>query len=735
MIPNVFKETILLEDGREITIETGKLAKQAHGAVVVQMGNCMLLCTVVSNYQASDVDFLPLTVDYREKFAAAGRYPGGFFKREARPSDGEVLTMRIVDRVLRPLFPKDYHCETQVMIQLMSHDDQVIPDALAGLAASTAIQLSDLPFECPISEVRVGRVDGQLVINPTRAQLEVSDLDMIIGASEDSVMMVEGEMMEISEEEMVEAIQFAHEAIRKQCQAQRRLAEQAGIKETREYEGEAEDEELQQKIRQDAYDRIYEVAKTGSSKKERSDAFSEIKESIKEQYSEEELEEIGDLISKYYHKAEKEAVRNLTLNEGLRLDGRRTDEIRPIWCEVDYLPSVHGSSIFTRGETQALATATLGTSREANIIDMPSLEGEERFYLHYNFPPFSTGEARPIRGTSRREVGHGNLAQRALKNMIPEDCPYTVRVVSEVLESNGSSSMATVCAGTMALMDAGIKIKKPVSGIAMGLISDAETGKYAVLSDILGDEDHLGDMDFKVTGTRDGITACQMDIKVKGLSYEILTKALMQARDGRMHILEKLIETIAEPREEVKPHSPKIITRRIPAEFIGGLIGTGGKHIQELQKDTKTTIVVNEDEATEEGIVEILGTDQAGIDRVLATIEALMFKPEVGEVYEVQVIKILDFGAVVEYTEAPGNEVLLHVSELAWERTENVTDAVNMGDVFDVKYFGIDPRTRKEKVSRKALLPKPEGYTERPPRERSGDRRPPRRDNNRRNQR
>ncbi len=735
MIPNVVKETILLEDGREITIETGKLAKQAHGAVVVQMGNCMLLCTVVSNYQASDVDFLPLTVDYREKFAAAGRYPGGFFKREARPSDGEVLTMRIVDRVLRPLFPKDYHCETQVMIQLMSHDEQVIPDALAGLAASTAIQLSDIPFECPISEVRVGRVDGQLIINPTRAQLKESDIDMIIGASEDSVMMVEGEMMEISEEEMVEAIQFAHDAIRHQCQAQRRLAEQAGLKETREYDGEPEDEELQQKIHHEVYDRVYEVAKAGSSKKERSDAFSEIKESIKGQYSEEELEEIGDLISKCYHKAEKEAVRNLTLNEGLRLDGRRTDEIRPIWCEVDYLPSTHGSSIFTRGETQALATATLGTSREANIIDMPSLEGEETFYLHYNFPPFSTGEARPIRGTSRREVGHGNLAQRALKNMIPEDCPYTVRVVSEVLESNGSSSMATVCAGTMALMDAGIKIKKPVSGIAMGLISDAETGNYAVLSDILGDEDHLGDMDFKVTGTRDGITACQMDIKVKGLSYEILTKALMQARDGRMHILEKLIETIAEPREEVKPHSPKIITRRIPAEFIGGLIGTGGKHIQELQKDTKTTIVVNEDEATEEGIVEILGTDQAGIDRVLATIEALMFKPEVGEVYEVQVIKILEFGAVVEYTEAPGNEVLLHVSELAWERTENVTDAVNMGDVFDVKYFGIDPRTRKEKVSRKALLPKPEGYKERPPRERSGDRRPPRRDNNRRNQR
>lgn len=729
MIPNVHKETILLGDGREISIETGKLAKQAHGSVVVQTGKCMLLCTVVSNYHASDVDFLPLTVDYREKFAAAGRYPGGFFKREARPSDGEVLTMRIVDRVLRPLFPKDYHSETQVMIQLMSHDPEVMPDALAGLAASAAIQLSDIPFECPISEVRVGRVGGQLIINPTRAQLKESDIDMIIGASEDSVMMVEGEMKEISEEEMVDAIQFAHEAIRKQCEAQRRLAEKAGIKPTREYDGEPEDEELEKKIHTEAYDKVYSVAKTGSSKQERSEAFARIAEGIKEQYSEEELEEIGDLISRYYHKAEKEAVRNLVLNEGLRLDGRKTDEIRPIWCEVDYLPSTHGSAIFTRGETQALATVTLGTSREANVIDMPSLEGEETFYLHYNFPPFSTGEARPIRGTSRREVGHGNLAQRALKNMIPDDWGYTVRVVSEVLESNGSSSMATVCAGTMALMDAGVTLVKPVSGIAMGLITDGDSGKYAILSDILGDEDHLGDMDFKVTGTADGITACQMDIKVKGLSYEILTQALRQAKEGRLHILEKLIETISAPNEGVKPHAPKIITRRIPAEFIGGLIGTGGKNIQELQKETGTTIVINEDEEAEEGIVEILGVDQAGIDKVLASIDSLLFKPEVGEIYEVQVIKILDFGAVVEYTDAPGNEILLHVSELAWERTENVTDVVNLGDVFDVKYFGVDPRTRKEKVSRRAILPKPEGYKERPPRERNGGGgRPPRRD-------
>ena len=723
MIPKVFKEVIDLGDGREISIETGKLAKQAHGSVVVQSGKCMLLCTVVSNYKQSDVDFLPLTVDYREKFAASGRYPGGFFKREARPSDGEILTMRLVDRVLRPLFPKDYHSETQVMIQLMSHDDDVMPDAMAGLAASAAIQLSDFPFECAISEARVGRIDGKFVINPTRAQLLESDIDMMIGASADSVMMVEGEMDEISEEEMSEAIKFAHEAIKIQCAAQEKLAKAFGKKEVREYESEKTDDELAQKVHNMAYDKVYAVAKAGSSKHERSAAFLEIKEDIKATFSDEEQLEYGDLISKYYRKAEKCAVRDLTLNEGLRLDGRKTDEIRPIWCEIDYLPSTHGSSVFTRGETQALATVTLGTSRDANQIDMPSYEGEERFYLHYNFPPFCTGEARPIRGTSRREVGHGNLAQRALKGMVPEDCPYTVRVVSEVLESNGSSSMATVCSGTMALMDAGVQLKKPVSGIAMGLISDAESGKYAVLSDILGDEDHLGDMDFKVTGTADGITACQMDIKVKGLSYEILVKALQQARDGRLHILEKLTDTISVPAQDVKPHAPKMVTRIIPNEFIGALIGPGGKVIQELQKETGTTIVINEDPVTEEGIVEILGTDQDGIDAVLAKIDSIMFKPEVGSIYEVKVIKMLDFGAVVEYMEAPGNEVLLHVSELAWERTENVSDVVNMGDIFDVKYFGIDSRTRKDKVSRKALQPKPEGYVERPPRDRKSNNR------------
>ena len=719
MIPKVFREVIDLGDGREISIETGKLAKQAHGSVVVQSGKCMLLCTVVSNYKQSDLDFLPLTVDYREKFAAAGRYPGGFFKREARPSDGEVLTMRLVDRVLRPLFPKDYHAETQVMIQLMSHDDEVMPEAMAGLAASAAIQLSDFPFECAISEARVGRVNGEFVINPTRAQLEESDLEMMIGASADSVMMVEGEMNEISEEEMADAIKFAHEAIKVQIAAQLRLAEAFGKKEVRDYGTAEVNEDLQKRIHDLAYDKCYAIAKKGTSKVERTNAFAEVKEEVKASFTEEEMEEFGHLVGGYYSKAEKEAVRELTLSEGLRLDGRKTDEIRPIWCEVDYLPSTHGSAIFTRGETQALATVTLGTSRDANKIDMPSHEGEENFYLHYNFPPFCTGEARPLRGTSRREVGHGNLAQRGLKGMIPEDCPYTVRIVSEVLESNGSSSMATVCAGTMALMDAGVKMKRPVSGIAMGLISDGD--RYAVLSDILGDEDHLGDMDFKVTGTSEGITACQMDIKIKGLSYEILVNALKQAREGRLHILGKITETIAAPAESVKEHAPTMVTRRVPNEFIGALIGPGGKVIQEMQKETGTTIVINEDPVTEEGIVEILGVGSEGIDAVLAKIDSLLFKPTVGNVYEVKVIKMLDFGAVVEYMDAPGNEVLLHVSELAWERTENVSDVVNMGDVFDVKYFGQDPRTRKEKVSRKAILPKPEGYVARPPRDNSRD--------------
>ncbi len=731
-MPKVFNETITLSDGREITIETGKLAKQADGSVVVRMGDAMLLATVVSAKTASPgVDFLPLTVDYREKFAAAGRYPGGFFKREARPSTEEILTMRLVDRVLRPLFPKDYHAETQVMIQLMSHDEDVMPDALAGLAASACIQLSDLPFETPISEVRVGRVDGELIINPTREQLLNADIDMMVGASADSVMMVEGEMDEISEEEMAEAIKFAHEAIKDQCAAQVKLAEKVGKKEVRTYEQAEEDADLEAKIHELAYQKCYDIAKKGTSKQERSEAFAQVKEDILAGFSEEEVEEKGDLISKYYNKAQKEAVRNLTLNEGLRLDGRKTTDIRPIWCEVNYLPSTHGSAIFTRGETQALATVTLGTSREANMVDLPTYQGEETFYLHYNFPPFSTGEARPLRGTSRREIGHGNLAQRALKGMIPEDCPYTVRVVSEILESNGSSSMATVCAGTMALMDAGIQMEKPVSGIAMGLISDGE--KFAVLSDILGDEDHLGDMDFKVTGTKDGITACQMDIKIKGLSYEILVSALKQSKEGRLHILQKLVDTIAEPNPDVKPHAPKMVTVTIPGDYIGALIGPGGKVIQELQKETNTTIVINE--VDEQGMVEILGTDQEGIDQVLEKIKSITFTPVKGEIYEVKVVKILDFGAVVEYLEAPGNEVLLHVSELAWERTNNVTDVVKMGDIFKVKYFGIDPKTRKEKVSLKALLDKPEGYVARPPRDNNRGRDNRHRDHNRRNDR
>ena len=697
----VYKEEIKLPDGRIISIETGKLAKQAHGSVVIQMGKAMLLCTVVSNYEASNVNFLPLTVDYREKFAAAGKYPGGFFKREARPSNDEILTMRLVDRVLRPLFPKDYHSEVQVMIQLMSHDEDVMPDALAGLAASAAIQLSDFPFECAISEARVARIDGKFIINPSRAQLADADIEIMVGASADSVMMVEGEMDECSEEEMADAIKFAHESIKIQIEAQERLADAVGRKEVREYETSEENDDLAKKIHDACYDKCYAIAKKGTSKAERSLAFSDLKEEIKASFSEEEIEEYENLIEKYFSKSQKEAIRELTLSEGVRLDGRKTDEIRDIWSEVDYLPSTHGSAIFSRGETQALATVTLGTSRDANKIDMPSYEGEETFYLHYNFPPFCTGEARPLRGTSRREVGHGNLAQRGLKGMIPEDCPYTVRVVSEVLESNGSSSMATVCSGTMALMDAGVQLTRPVSGIAMGLISDGD--RYAVLSDILGDEDHLGDMDFKVTGTSEGITACQMDIKIKGLSYEILVNALKQARDGRLHILNKMSETIEKPNADVKSHSPKMVKVTIDGDFIGAIIGPGGKVIQEMQKETGTTIVIEEED--EKGIVEILGTDQEMIDTVIQKIDDITFKPKPGETYNVKVVKILDFGAVVEFR--PGKEVLLHISEIAWERVEKVEEYLKIGDLIDVKYVGFDPRTKKQKVSRRMLLERP----------------------------
>ena len=698
----VYKKEINLPDGRQITIETGKLAKQADGSAVIQMGNAMLLATIVSSRTKSPVDFLPLTVDYREKFAAAGKFPGGFFKREARPSNEEILTMRLVDRVLRPLFPKDYHYETQVMIQLMSHDEDVMPDSLAGLAASTVIQLSDIPFEYPISEVRVGRIEGEFIINPSRAQLKESDIDIMVGASHDSVSMVEGEFDEISEEEMTDAIKFGHEAIKNQIQAQTELVNEIGKKETREYDSGLDDEDLLKNIHEKCYKDCYEIAKKGLSKKERSKNFSAIKEKLLESFSDEEIEEKGNLINSYFSKVEKDAVRELVLSEGIRLDGRKTDDIRPIWCEVNYLPSTHGSSIFTRGETQALATVTLGTSRDANIIDSPTHQGEENFYLHYNFPPFSTGEARPLRGTSRREIGHGNLAQRALTKVFPSDCPYTVRVVSEVLESNGSSSMATVCSGTMALMDAGVKISKPVSGIAMGLISDGK--RYSVLSDILGDEDHLGDMDFKVTGTEDGITACQMDIKIKGLSYEILEKALEQAKDGRLKILNEMTKTIEKPSDKVKEHAPKMVKIEIDGSYIGAVIGPGGKVIQEMQKETGTTIVIEEE--NEKGIIEILGTDQNMIDSVIQKIEDITFKPEVGKTYNVKVIKILDFGAVVEFR--PSKEVLLHVSEIDWKRVEKVEDYLKIGDKIDVKYMGIDPRTKKQKVSRKVLIEKPE---------------------------
>ena len=701
MNPKPLSQTIKLSDGREITIETGKLAKQAHGSVVIKMGNCMLLSTVVSNYGASSLDFLPLTVDYREKFASAGRFPGGFFKREARPSNEEILTMRIVDRVLRPLFPKDYHSETQVMIQLMSHDENVMPDALVGLAASAAISLSDIPFDGPISEVRVARIDNNFIINPSKSQLNESDIDIMVGASEDSVVMVEGEFDEISEEEMTDAIRFAHEEIKRQIDAQKKLIKQAGISsEKREYDAAEEDENLESEISEKVYQKSYEIAKKGLSKNERSELFGSLKDELIDSYDEDTLEEKRNLIIKYFNKAQKKAVRDLVLNEGIRLDGRKTENIRDIWTEVGYLPSTHGSAVFTRGETQSLASVTLGTSREVNVIDMPTDQSEETFYLHYNFPPFSTGEARPLRGTSRREVGHGNLAQRALKKVMPIDCPYTVRIVSEILESNGSSSMASVCAGSLALMDAGIKIKSNVSGIAMGLISEGD--KYAVLSDILGDEDHLGDMDFKVTGTKDGITACQMDIKIKGLKYEILIEALNQAKKGRLEILEKLDGSIDRPNETVKPHAPKMITMEIAKDYIGLVIGPGGKNIQELQKESDTTIVINEKD--EIGIIEILGVDQEKIDNAIEKIRNLIFEPVIDEVYKVNVVKILDFGAVVEFV--PGKEALLHVSEIAWERVDKVTDYINIGDQIEVKYLGIDKRTRKQKISRKVLLEK-----------------------------
>jgi polyribonucleotide nucleotidyltransferase len=691
------------KDGRTIELRTGKLAKQADGTVEVRMGNSVLLATVVSNKEAKDdVDFLPLTVDYREKFAADGRFPGGFLKREARPTDHEILIMRLVDRILRPLFPSDYHAETQIMLSLLSHDENVCPEALAGLGASAALAVSDIPFNGPISEVRVGRLNGELIANPTPAQLEESDIDMVIGASAESVAMVEGEMDEISEAEMVEAIKFAHDEIKNHCAVQLELTKAVGKEEKREYSHENHDKELEVNVMSFCYDKFYALAKQASDKHSRSEKFKDVKDAFKETLSEEELSEKSFMLGGYFKKAEKKAVRDMVLNENVRLDGRTPSDIRQIWCEVDYLPSPHGSALFTRGETQSLTTVTLGTKMDENRIDGVTMVGSERFYLHYNFPPFSTGEARPIRGVSRREIGHGNLAQRALSRMIDEDNPYTVRVVSDILESNGSSSMATVCAGTMALMDAGVKLRKPVSGIAMGLITDGTN--FAVLSDILGDEDFLGDMDFKVCGTKDGITACQMDIKIEGLSYEILTKALEQSHAGRMHILGKLTDTISEPREQLKPHVPKIHVMYIPKETIGAVIGPGGKIIQQLQADTDTTITI--EEIDNQGKVEILGTGQELLDNAISEIKALTFTPEVGDVFTGTVRSIMPYGAFVNI--GKGTDGLLHISEINWERVENVEDVLKEGDKVEVKLTEIDPKSGKLRLSRKVLLPKPE---------------------------
>ncbi|MDA7578635.1 polyribonucleotide nucleotidyltransferase [Flavobacteriales bacterium] len=702
------KQIIKLNDGREISISTGKLAKQAHGSVEVRMGNTHLLATVVSSFEAREgVDFLPLTVDYREKFSADGRFPGGFLKREARPTDQEILIMRLVDRILRPMFPSDYHAEVQIMISLNSHDPEVKPDALAALAASSALAVSDIPFNGPISECRVARIDGKYKINPSSTELENADMDLMIGASADSVAMVEGEMNEVSESEMIEAIKIGHEAIKEQCAAQLELAAKAEITSNkREYCHEIHDEDLKTRIKKDTYSDVYAVASEGLEKTERSEKFKAVKENWISKLNEEEVEKYDSkLIGVYYHDVEKEAVRNLVLSEGIRLDGRETSEIRPIWCEIDYLHSPHGSAVFTRGETQSLTTVTLGSATDVNRLDGVTHQGHESFYLHYNFPPFSTGEARMKFSVSRREIGHGNLAQRALKKMIPTDNPYTVRIVSDILESNGSSSMATVCAGTLALMDAGVKIQKPVSGIAMGLISDEENpNNYAVLSDILGDEDHLGDMDFKICGTADGITACQMDIKVQGLSYEILEKALMQAKDGRLHILDKLIETISEPRVQLKPQTPKIIVLKVPKSTIGGIIGPGGKIIQELQASTETNISIQE--VDDIGVVEILGTDQQKIDLAVEKIRSIAFIPEVGEIYKGKVKSIMPYGAFVGISS--NTDGLVHISELAWEKVDKVEDVLKEGETIEVKLIAIDERSGKLKLSRKVLLPKPE---------------------------
>ena len=726
------KKTIELGDGRTITLETGKLAKQADGAVELRMGNTMLLATVVSAKEAGEgVDFMPLQVEYKEKFSSNGRFPGGFLKREGRASDYEILTARLVDRVLRPLFPDNYHADTFVNIIMFSADGEDMPDALAGLAASAALAVSDIPFNGPISEVRVARIDGEFVINPTFAQLEKADMELMVGATYDNIMMVEGEMKEVSEADLLAALKAAHEAIKVQCKAQMELAEEAGTTVKREYCHEVNDEDLRKDVHDKCYDKAYAIAKAGCADKHwRQDSFDAICDEYVESLPEEEREEKAPLVKRYYHDVEREAVRRCILDEGVRLDGRKTTDIRPIWIETDYVPGPHGSAIFTRGETQALATVTLGTKLDEKILDDVLNQGRERFLLHYNFPPFSTGEAKAQRGVGRREVGHGNLAHRALKSMLPDNFPYVCRIVSDILESNGSSSMATVCAGTLALLDAGVKMKKPVSGIAMGLITDTDGSKYAVLSDILGDEDHLGDMDFKVTGTRDGITATQMDIKVDGLSYEVLEKALLQARDGRMHILDKIQEAIAEPREDYKPHVPRIVTMTIPKDLIGAVIGPGGKIIQGIQEASGATVSI--DEIDNAGYIEVAANNREAMDKALELINAIVELPEEGKVYTGTVRSILEFGAFVEFM--PNRDGLLHISEISWDRLENMeASGLKEGDTVQVKLIEIDKKTGKYRLSMRALMEKPEGYVE-PQRAPRGDR-GPRRDDRRRDDR
>jgi polyribonucleotide nucleotidyltransferase len=703
---NVVTKTITLGDGRTISIETGKLAKQADGSVMVRMGDTMLLATVCSAQDAvPGTDFMPLSVDYKEKFSAFGRYPGGFLRREGRASDYEILVSRLVDRALRPLFPDDFHAETFVTVTLFSSDGSDMPDALAGLAASAALAVSDVPFNGPISEVRVARINGEFVINPTFEQLATADMEIMVAATIDNIMMVEGEMKEVSEDELLAAMKVAHEAIKVQCQAQIELMEAVGKTVKRTYCHEENDEDLKKDIWAKTYDKVYAVAAScNTDKHSRVDNFKAVKAEYIESLEPEVAAEKKGLIGKYYHEVEKEAMRRSILDEGKRLDGRKTTEIRPIWSEVDYLPGAHGSAVFTRGETQSLTTVTLGTKMDEKLVDEALWKGKERFLLHYNFPPFSTGEARASRGVGRREVGHGNLALRALKNMIPDNYPYVVRVVSDILESNGSSSMATVCAGTLALMDAGVQIKKPVSGIAMGLISENKGKNFAVLSDILGDEDHLGDMDFKVTGTKDGITATQMDIKVDGLSYEILETALNQAKAGRMHILGKIQETLEAPREDMKPNAPRIVVMMIPKEMIGAIIGPGGKIIQNMQAETGAVITI--EEIGNEGRVEIAANNKMAIDAAIAKIKGIVSIPEIGETYPSKVKSVMPYGAFVEFM--PGKEGLLHISEIDWKRIETMDQAgISEGDMIDVKLLDIDQKTGKYKLSRKALLPRP----------------------------